>query len=82
MRVLACFVLLVCLLAILIMLMPIDPEVSWAGLWRAWQNPMDPTLDSITLNTMLEIRSYLYVVAILTVPALVGAAIGSLFVRR
>ena len=75
MRVLAALALMVFLLVALTAAMPTDVSKSPDRLLRAWQNPSDPTLDSVSINTMYQLRGDLLLLVTLMVPAGIGGLV-------
>ena len=74
MRVLVVLCLLLCCAIILLgIFMPTNASlVTLDGLLRAWKDTADPSLDSITINAMLEIKSYVTAFLIVAIPSLLG----------
>ena len=51
---------------------PADDSLNPGKLLQAWRNPVDPRLDSATVNAMYELRGNLTLVLLLAVPAGLG----------
>ena len=75
MRVLAALALMVFLLLALTAAVSTDPSQTPDRLWRAFQDPADPGLDSISINSMYQLQSDVLLLLMLLVPAVVGGLI-------
>jgi len=51
---------------------PADDSLNPGKLFLAWRNPVDPSLDSATINAMYELQGNLVLALLLAVPAGVG----------
>jgi amino acid transporter len=75
MRSLGALALMVFLLLALTAAMTADVSQTPDRLWRAWQDPTDPTLDSISINSMYQLQSDILLALALLAPAGLGGLV-------
>lgn len=75
MKAIVCLGIVIVGLAVLVSLAPAEGSFAPEKLLLAWQNPVDPSLDSLTVNAALKLRSNLTIFVVIGGAAALGGLI-------